>query len=247
VGVVLAVVLATIVSNLLLTSSSPASAESGGVPPNPYIMPQVVDTNPDPDIVETVIVADEITIPHIGDGRGVINAMAYNGKIPGPEFRLKVGDTVRVHFFNQLDDEYTGIHWHGIELANRSDGTQLVQNQVDPGESYIYEFTVTRPGIYWYHPHHHYSTNQLVKGLYGSLIVEDPNEDALVANGTLPPPENTLTLLVGDMTICKEPGSNDNVTYPNPGNTLPHVSGGTLPVQGAPRPIDLCQDRKSVV
>ena len=72
-----------------------------------------------------------------------------------------------VHFENHLDDEVTGIHWHGIELANASDGTPLTQNQVPPGGKFLYKFKVSRPGVFWYHPHHHASTNQVFKGLYG--------------------------------------------------------------------------------
>ena len=121
-----------------------------------------------------------------------------------------------------------------------------MQQQVEPGGSFIYDFVVPRAGVYWYHPHHHYSTNQVVRGLYGSIIVEDPNEAALRAAGVLPSLAETHTLMIGDMTICKAPGQNDTVTYPN---TLPHVSGGPLPAQGAPHPDDLCDsplDREGV-
>ena len=97
-----------------------------------------------------------------------------------------MGDTVIVHFENHLDHP-TGIHWHGIELDNASDGTPLTQNQVPPSGTFLYKFKVTRPGIYWYHPHHHSSTNQVFKGLYGTIIVTDPNEAALQATGVLPP------------------------------------------------------------
>ena len=82
-----------------------------------------------------------------------------------------MGDTVIVHFENDLAHA-TGIHWHGIELTNASDGTPLTQNQVPPGGTFLYKFKVTRPGIYWYHPHHHSSTNQVFKGLYGPIIVD---------------------------------------------------------------------------
>ena len=137
----------------------PAHAISGG---SPYEVPLVIDTNPDPDIVETTIIADEATVD-IGNGV-MAHALTFNGTIPGPEFRLKVGDTVIVHFENHLA-RATGIHWHGIELANASDGTPLTQNKVEPGGKFLYKFMVTRPGIYWYHPHHHSSTNQVFKGL----------------------------------------------------------------------------------
>ena len=209
-----------------------ALATSGG---SPYTVPLVVDTNPDPNIVETTIVAQEASVD-IGNGV-TAHAQTFNGAIPGPEFRLKVGDTVIVHFENQLTHP-TGIHWHGIELNNASDGTPLTQNQVPAGEKFLYRFKVSRPGVYWYHPHHHASTNQVFKGLYGSIIVKDANEVALQTSGVLPPESQTRTLALSDVTVCKAPGSNDAATY-DP--SLPHVSGGALPAQPGPTPLSLCE------
>jgi FtsP/CotA-like multicopper oxidase with cupredoxin domain len=122
---------------------------------SPYTVPLVDDINPDPDIVETTIVAQAAGVD-IGTGADV-SVLTFNGTIPGPEFRLKVGDTVIVHFKNEIAHA-TGIHWHGIELANASDGTPLTQNMVAPGDTFLYKFKVIRPGVYWYHPHHHSST-----------------------------------------------------------------------------------------
>src|SRR6266850_1516959 len=209
-----------------------ALATSGG---DPYSVPQVVDTNPDPTIVETTIIADEATVD-IGNGV-MANVEAFNGMLPGPEFRLKVGDTVIVHFENHLSS-VTGIHWHGIELANASDGTPLTQNQVAPGDTFLYKFKVSRPGVYWYHPHHHSSTNQVFKGLYGSIIITDANEAPLVAAGIIPPPSQTLTLALSDITVCKAPGTNDSDLFDL---TLPWVGGPTLPGKGGPAPDDLCE------
>jgi hypothetical protein len=59
---------------------------------DPYTISQVVDSNADPDIVETTLVADETTVD-VGLDR-MARAMTFNGTIPGPEFRLKVNDTV---------------------------------------------------------------------------------------------------------------------------------------------------------
>ena len=135
--------------------SGPAIATSGG---DPYVVPLVIDTNPDPDIVETTIMAQ----PASADlGNGITaSALTFNGSIPGPEFRLKVGDTVIVHYVNNLGHP-SAIHWHGIELSNPNDGTPLTQDMVAAaGGTFEYKFKVTRPGIYWYHPHHHSSTNQ---------------------------------------------------------------------------------------
>lgn len=220
-------------------------ATSGG---DPYSVPLVVDTNPDPYIVETTIVADEATVD-IGNGV-MANAQTFNGQIPGPQFQLNVGDTVIVHFENHLDTP-TGIHWHGIELNNASDGTPLSQNQVPAGDTFLYKFKVPRSGVYWYHPHHHSSTNQVFRGLYGPMIVTDPtNEAALVAAGVIPSASQTLTLALSDITVCNAVGSNNDYTFVDStdiNNSLPHVDNpdGAPPLpttHPGPTPFTLCED-----
>jgi FtsP/CotA-like multicopper oxidase with cupredoxin domain len=209
----------------------PALATSDG---SAYTVPLVDDINPDPDIVETTIVAQAAGVD-IGLGADV-SVLTFNGTIPGPEFRLKVGDTVIVHFRNEIAHA-TGIHWHGIELANAADGTPLTQNMVPPGDTFLYKFKVSRPGIYWYHPHHHSSTNQVFKGMYGSIIVSDPDEQSLEGS-ILPTAADTRTLVLSDLTVCKTPGSNDTVNFPP---SLPHASGGPLPAQPGPSPQNICE------
>jgi FtsP/CotA-like multicopper oxidase with cupredoxin domain len=218
---------------LLGLAHSSVHATSGG---DPYSTASVVDTNPDPNIVETTLVADETTVD-LGNGV-TANADTFNGTIPGPTFHLKVGDQVIVHFENHLATP-TAIHWHGVELSNGMDGTPFVQNQVAPSSNALYKFTVTRPGMFWYHPHHHSSTNQVFRGLYGLIVVTDPNEAALQNSGALPPESQTKQIVLSDTTVCKQPGSNDTETYPT---TAPHVSGAaSFPLQADPKPVKLCE------
>jgi FtsP/CotA-like multicopper oxidase with cupredoxin domain len=213
-------------------SLAPGRATSGG---DPYSVPAVQDTNPDPNIVETTLIAEKANVD-IGNGV-TAHAETFNGSIPGPTFHLKVGDTVIVHYENHLDGK-SGIHWHGVELANEMDGTPFTQNQVPPGGTFLYKFTVSRPGMFWYHPHHHLSTNQVFRGLYGMIIVDDPNEAALQASGTLPPPADTKPIVLSDTTVCKA-GSNMAATYPM---NAPHISGASpFPAQAPPTPKDLCE------
>ncbi|HEX9969198.1 MAG TPA: multicopper oxidase domain-containing protein, partial [Acidimicrobiales bacterium] len=210
---------------------TPAAAGAGDA--NPYRVEAAVDVDPAPDVFETTLVAQQATVDV---GNGVLaNAWTYNGTVPGPELRVKVGDTLVVHFRNELPLP-SGIHWHGIELDNASDGTALTQNAVPTGGTFLYRFVVTRPGVFWYHPHHH-ATNPVFKGQYGSLIVEDPHDETLRAHGVLPSRERTTTLVVSDTTVCKEPGHNDTDTYPN---SLPWVFADTTPDQPGPFPSTLC-------
>ena len=96
----------------------------------------------------------------------------YNGSVPGPEIRVKRGERVQVRFKNELA-EPSSVHWHGIRIDNAMDGVSgLTQNPVQPGETFDYDFVAPDAGTYWYHAHHK-SWNQVARGLYGPLIVEE--------------------------------------------------------------------------
>src|SRR6185436_15699267 len=82
---------------IAVRSASPVGA---AFVPDPYAVTQVVDTNPDPNIVETTITAQPAAVD-IGGGV-LASVLTFNGTVPGPEFRLKVGDTVIVHFQNNV-------------------------------------------------------------------------------------------------------------------------------------------------
>jgi FtsP/CotA-like multicopper oxidase with cupredoxin domain len=97
---------------------------------------------------------------------------AYNGTVPGPEIRVRQGERLRVAVENRLDEETT-VHWHGLRVPNAMDGVaHLTQKPIASGETFVYEFDVPDAGTYWYHPHQH-SSEQVGRGLYGALIVEE--------------------------------------------------------------------------
>ena len=111
---------------------------------------------------------------------------AFNGTVPGPLVRVRNGDRVRVKLVNKLDQPTT-LCWHGVRLPNAMDGVaDLTQPPVLPGESFAYEFVPPDSGCFWYHPHvWPNSAEQIGRGLYGVLIVDEPqppaaDEDLLV-------------------------------------------------------------------
>jgi FtsP/CotA-like multicopper oxidase with cupredoxin domain len=98
---------------------------------------------------------------------------AYNGQVPGPEIRLRQGDRLRATLQNRLKEDTT-IHWHGVRVPNAMDGAPYVtQPPTQPGDKFVYEFTVPDAGTYWYHPHAH-SAEQVGRGLSGALIIQEP-------------------------------------------------------------------------
>ena len=119
----------------------------------------------------------------------------FNETSPGPEIRVKRGERVRVRLINNLE-EATSIHWHGIRIANDMDGVSgLTQDAVKPGEAFEYDFVVPDAGTYWYHAHNR-SWNQVARGLYGTLIVED---DEPIFDK-----DHDLTLVVDDWRLNRE-------------------------------------------
>ena len=100
---------------------------------------------------------------------------AYNGQVPGPELRVEKGDTVRINFTNNLLVDTT-IHFHGIRVPNKMDGVpDVTQTPIQSGETFTYEFVAHDAGTFWYHPHVR-GNEQVERGLYGTIVVEDPNE-----------------------------------------------------------------------
>jgi FtsP/CotA-like multicopper oxidase with cupredoxin domain len=188
---------------------------------------EAVDENPDPDVFETTIVAQEATVDFGGGLLG--RAVTYNGTVPGPTFRVPAGIRVIVHFRNELPLP-SGIHWHGIELNNASDGSGVTQNQVPTGGEFTYAFIPPRGGVYWYHPHFA-PTNVEFKGQYGLFIVEDEAERVLARAGVVPSGKRISRLVLGDTTVCKAPGFNDPFTFApdNSGLGLVPWSGGDEP------------------
>jgi len=100
----------------------------------------------------------------------VVNCWGYNGSTPGPTIEAQEGDRVRILVTNRLP-EHTTIHWHGIFLPNGMDGVGgLTQPHIQPGETYIYEFTLRQNGTFMYHPHADEMV-QMALGMYGMFVV----------------------------------------------------------------------------
>ena len=166
---------------------------------------EATDRNPDPDIVEVDFEARVATV-EIAPGLKV-DAWTYNGAIPGPTIRVKVGDRLIVHFTNNLPRPST-IHWHGLRIPIDMDGVPgYSQDPVRPGETFTYDFVVPDAGIYWYHPHV-MSAAQVGFGLYGAFLVEDPTETVGIADD--------LVLVLSDIDVARD------------GELLPADTGGTV-------------------
>jgi FtsP/CotA-like multicopper oxidase with cupredoxin domain len=73
--------------------------------------------------------------------------------------------------------EPTTIHWHGVDVPMAMDGVPgLTQEPVQPGQTFVYEFTATPSGTRWYHTHFQ-EHKQLDLGLYAPLVIEPVRTD----------------------------------------------------------------------
>ncbi|PRH83214.1 multicopper oxidase family protein [Arenimonas caeni] len=94
----------------------------------------------------------------------------YNGSTPGPTIEATEGERVRIYVTNRLG-EPTTIHWHGLVLPSGMDGVGgLSQPQIQPGETYAYEFDLVQHGTHMYHPHADEMV-QLAMGMMGLFII----------------------------------------------------------------------------
>ncbi|ORB67038.1 multicopper oxidase family protein [Mycolicibacterium tusciae] len=101
-----------------------------------------------------------------------LRTWAYNNQVPAREIRLRKGERLRAELTNALPQGVT-VHWHGIAIVNDMDGVPpLTQAAVANGQTFTYDFVVPDAGTYWFHSH---VGTQLDRGLYGPLIIEDPD------------------------------------------------------------------------
>jgi FtsP/CotA-like multicopper oxidase with cupredoxin domain len=100
--------------------------------------------------------------------------------VPGPVLVLRRDEPVEITLVNELP-EPTSIHWHGIELDSDYDGVHgwsgapgRTAPSVEPGGTFRVRFTPPRAGTFIYHTHLH-DNRQLTSGLYGALLVVEPD------------------------------------------------------------------------
>src|SRR5262245_40501976 len=108
-------------------------------------------------------------------GDATVRMLAYNGSVPGPTLKVPQGSTITVHATNRGDIPAT-VHWHGLRLENRFDGTHETQAPIPVGEMFTYEVHVPDEGAHWYHPHIREDYGQEL-GLYGNILVTPSDPD----------------------------------------------------------------------
>lgn len=124
-----------------------------------------------PDRTFTLTATDETLRLASGE---TVDALAFNGRIPGPELRVVRDELVEVVLVNENVEDGVTVHWHGVDVPNAEDGVAgVTQDAVFPGERHVYRFRPDRAGTFWYHSHQQ-SSLVVARGLFGPMIVEEP-------------------------------------------------------------------------
>jgi suppressor of ftsI len=155
-----------------------------------------------------------------------VTMFAFNDQYPGPLLQITQGAEITVDLTNGLDQPTT-VHWHGVRLDNRFDGTpDLTQKPVPPGGHFRYRLRFPDAGIYWYHPHVREDVQQEL-GLYGNILVRSPRPDYFS------PAHREEILMLDDLLI------NDDGLVPFGADAATHALmgrfGNVLLVNGEPR------------
>ncbi|MDC4857415.1 copper resistance system multicopper oxidase [Acinetobacter baumannii] len=99
-----------------------------------------------------------------------LKRITVNGKFTAPLLEFEEGDEAVIHVHNQLKNQDTSLHWHGLLLPGLMDGVPGFNNfkGIAPNGDFVYRFKVRQNGTYWYHAH---SKGQEQDGLYGPLVI----------------------------------------------------------------------------
>jgi hypothetical protein len=138
----------------------------------PTSAPQPVCTNgPTSRTVTYEWTITNMTMAPDGFSRSVF---AINGQYPGPAIEANWGDYVQITVKNQMPNNGTSIHWHGLRQwhKNTQDGVPGISEcPIAPGQQKTYTFQATQYGTSWYHSHF---SCQYGDGIVGPIIVQGP-------------------------------------------------------------------------
>lgn len=112
----------------------------------------------------------------------------FNGRVPGPMLRARVGDTLDVHVTNSEDSAYI----HSVDFhAATGPGGGAAASQVSPGETKSFKFKALIPGLYVYHCATPMVAHHITNGMYGLILIEP--------EGGLPPVDHEFYVMQGEV------------------------------------------------
>ena len=144
--------------------------------PEPLI--QLQETSSQDGILSTTLMAAPKRV-HLGDFS--FDGFLYNDEYIPPLLRVRLGDSLRISFRNDLLDYPSNLHFHGMSVSPQGNSDNVFIH-VHPGQQFQYEVHIPRtgrqgPGLFWYHPHAHgFVEKQILGGMSGGLIVDGSDQ-----------------------------------------------------------------------
>ncbi|MEP6775456.1 MAG: copper-containing nitrite reductase [Chloroflexota bacterium] len=167
------------------STSASAPAQAPSIARAPDDLPPSV-RNRQPQLVRVTLETAEV-IGQLADG-ATYKYMTFNGTVPGPLIRVRVGDTVEVTLKNPAGSAMT----HSIDLhAVTGPGGGATITQVAPGEQKTFTFKALAPGLFIYHCASPLIAQHIASGMYGMILVEP--------EGGLPPVDREFYVMQGEL------------------------------------------------
>ena len=121
----------------------------------------------DPQTVRVDLLAAEVE-GRLAEGT-TFGYWTFNGKVPGPFIRVRVGDTVDIHLKNSGDSAMM----HSVDFhATTGPGGGAAVLQVEPGKEVAMTWKALVPGLYVYHCATPMIAEHIANGMYGLILVE---------------------------------------------------------------------------
>lgn len=112
----------------------------------------------------------------------------FNGAVPGPFFRVRVGDTIEVHMKNSTSSTMN----HSVDFhAVTGPGGGAVMTQTEPGKESMFTAKALNPGLFVYHCATPMVASHISNGMYGLILVEP--------EGGLPPVDREFYVMQGEL------------------------------------------------
>jgi len=125
----------------------------------------------------------------------------FNGQVPGPFIRVRVGDTLEVHLKNSADSKMA----HSVDLhAVTGPGGGAVMTTTAPGQETMFTAKMLNPGLFVYHCATPMVAEHISNGMYGMILVE-PEEG-------LPPVDHEFYVMQGELYTKEAFGSTGHLT-----------------------------------
>ncbi len=134
----------------------------------------------------------------LASGR-TVDALTFDGTVPGPQIRVVQGDLLEVTLRNADVEEGVTVHWHGYPVPNGDDGVAgVTQDAVRPGQSFTYRFRAEQAGTFWYHTHQA-AGDAVKRGLFGTFVVTPREPAAAPLDLTVPVHTLAGTTRIGEV------------------------------------------------